>query len=401
MNKVYIIGLGAISSIGNNVEENYQSLLQKKSGIGKMQFLDSELKTTLPIGEVKLSNAQLLQQLQLDQIQRPYARTALLGMMAAREAYQTISKFDIGKYKIGLYSGTSVGGMDRGEQFYQYYKSEDYQQYIDLARVHDCGESTECIADFLGIKYQVNTISTACSSAANAIMRASKLIRHGMLDIALAGGTDAMSLFTINGFNSLKILSESPCKPFDKDRNGLNLGEGAGYVLLVSERVLKKYDLEPLATVSGYGNACDAYHQTASSADGQGAWLSMREAIATSQIDPTAIGYINAHGTSTVNNDLSEGIAFKRIFSNYIPPFSSTKAYTGHTLAASGGIEAVYSVMALKNKKIYPNLNFETTIDELGFAPIQDVTAVPELKHVLSNAFGFGGNNTSLIFSSC
>ena len=366
-----------------------------------MQLLQSNLKTTLPVGEVHYTNLELLQLLGLQDTTRIYSRTALLAMVAAREAFNNAKLDSQPKHRMGMFGGTSVGGMDMGETFYKYYLAGDYNHHLNYASVHDCGESTECVADMLGIKDFITTISTACSSAANAIMQASKMIQLGLLDTAIAGGADAFSLFTLNGFNSLKILSDEFCKPFDQHRKGLNLGEGAGFIVLESEEMVEKYRKTPLAEVTGYGNACDAFHQTGSSADGQGAWLAMNAAIAQSGLTPEEIGYINMHGTATPNNDMSEGTAVKRIFHNGAPAFSSTKAYTGHTLAASGGIEAVFCTLALQHGVAFPNLNFQTPIEELGLVPATDIISIPNLKHVLSNSFGFGGNNTSLVFSKC
>jgi 3-oxoacyl-[acyl-carrier-protein] synthase-1 len=249
----------------------------------------------------------------------------------------------------------------------------------------------------------VSTISTACSSSANSIMFGARLIKHGMLDRVLAGGSDSMSKFTLNGFNTLMILDKHHCRPFDKSRTGLNLGEGAAFLVLESEESLGSRT--PLCELSGYANANDAYHQTASSPDGYGPYLSMKAALETALsvhgINPGAIGYINAHGTGTDNNDLTEGIAIERIFGDSIPPVSSTKPFTGHTLGAAAAVEAVISILSIQNKMIFPNLNFKEKIDELHFEPVKELIKGTELKHVLSNSFGFGGNDSTLIFSAC
>jgi 3-oxoacyl-[acyl-carrier-protein] synthase-1 len=178
----------------------------------------------------------------------------------------------------------------------------------------------------------VSTVSTACSSSANSILFAARLIRQGILDVAIAGGADALTRFTLNGFNTLMILDREPCRPFDAKRNGLNLGEGAGYVVLASERVAASAP-KTYGRLSGYCNANDAYHQTASSPEGTGASLAMQGALKKSNLDPADIGYINLHGTGTQNNDLSEGMAVQKIFAPYYPPMSSTKAFTGIRLA--------------------------------------------------------------------
>jgi 3-oxoacyl-[acyl-carrier-protein] synthase-1 len=197
------------------------------------------------------------------------------------------------------------------------------------------------------------------------------------------------------------ILDRTGCKPFDEERNGLTLGEGAGYLTIESEQTVRQEGKTPLCEITGYGNACDAFHQTAVSPDGNGAFLSMQKAVEKARITPGMIDYINAHGTGTKNNDLSEGKAIQRFCGGSIPPFSSTKSFTGHTLGAAGAIEAIFCVMALKNQWIYPNLNFRLQMTDLGFSPATTFQYNYRLRNIMSNSFGFGGNNTSLIFSEC
>ncbi len=266
---------------------------------------------------------------------------------------------------------------------------------------HDLGESTERIADTFGIRDYITTISTACSSSANAIMVGSRLIENGILDRALVGGVDALTLFTLNGFNSLMILDRKGCRPFDEERNGLTLGEGAAYLMLESESVISKTGKKAYCELRGYGNTCDAFHQTASSPGGDGAFMSMNKAFLKAGITPDSIDYINAHGTGTKNNDLSEGRALERIFEDAVPPVSSTKSLTGHTLGAAGAIEAVFSIIAIERQCIWPNKSFKTRMSELGFTPVTELRKDLPVRNVLSNSFGFGGNNTSLIFSKC
>jgi 3-oxoacyl-[acyl-carrier-protein] synthase-1 len=254
------------------------------------------------------------------------------------------------------------------------------------------------VADKLGIKDHITTISTACSSSANTIMYGSRMIKNGLLDIAVSGGTDSMSRFTINGFNSLMILDNKPCTPYDENRKGLNLGEGAGYVVLVSEKVAATLSKKPKAFLAGYANANDAFHQTASSAEGKGNFLAMKGALDMSGLKTSDIDYINLHGTGTPNNDLAEGTAVQRIFGN-VPKASSTKAFTGHTLGACGGIEAAFSLMAMEHGMIFPNLRFVTQMKELEFVPVTELMENVKVNNVMSNSFGFGGNCSSLIFS--
>ena len=394
-NRVAITGMGIISSIGNKLDDNLQALLNNKKGIASIVNIETRHKNDIKVGEILQTNSQLANRLNLSQ-NHNYSRTALLGCIAAKQALKHANINDIEAYKTGLISSTSVGGMDMTEKHFRKYKTNtESRAFINS---HHTVDSTEKIAEELGITEFTSTISTACSSAANAIMLGARLIKSGQLDRVIVGGTDALTKFTINGFKTLMILSDTDCKPFDANRKGLNLGEAAAYLVLESDAVVKQDNKNVLAYVAGYGNANDAFHQTASSENGDGAFSAMSKALKVAQIKPKQINYINAHGTATPNNDMSEGKAIQRIFENSIPDFSSTKAFTGHTLAAAGAIEAVYSVLALQNNMMFPNLNFKTAIPELEMYPITEITQKP-LDYVLSNSFGFGGNCSTLIFS--
>ncbi|MEI6569543.1 MAG: beta-ketoacyl-[acyl-carrier-protein] synthase family protein, partial [Verrucomicrobiota bacterium] len=344
--KVYITGIGIICAIGNNVEETLQSLLAEKSGIGEITLFNTMHKGIIPMAEVKMTTEALLNEAG-QQGSRNFTRTALLGMKAAKEALAFAGIQDIKQYKTGLISATTVGGMDRSEDFYASFLSDPGKgRMMDIVN-HDCGDSTERIAAYLGISDFVTTISTACSSSVNAMMFGSNLIKTGQLDRVIVGGNDSVTKFTLNGFNTLMILDKTGCHPFDENRAGLTLGEGAAFLVLESEEVVVKENKTILAEISGYGNANDAFHQTASSPEGTGAFMAMSKAIAMSGLNPEDIDYINVHGTGTQNNDLSEGVAMERIFGDHEPPFSSTKGYTGHTLGAAGAVEAVISILSI------------------------------------------------------
>jgi 3-oxoacyl-(acyl-carrier-protein) synthase len=393
--RVHVAGIGVISAIGNSVTETFTSLKSETSGIGPITLFDSVHRGVLPVGEVKLSNLLLAEKLtQPAQL----SRTALLGIHAAREAVKN-SGLDLRNWRTGVISATTVGGMDKTENFFvDFLKNPANGRLRDVIN-HECGKSTEKIADDLGVNGFISTINTACSSSTNAIAFGTRLILEGMLDIVVAGGTDALSKFTLNGFNSLMILDQNPCRPFDADRKGLNLGEGAGFVVLVSEEVLKKEKARSLAFVNGFANTNDAYHQTASSPEGRGSFGAMQKALAMSGLQATEIDYINLHGTGTLNNDLSEGTAITRVYGERYPKLSSTKAFTGHTLGASGGIEAVFSILAIENQCVLPNLRFENPIPEIGVKPQLHFESA-RVRHVMSNSFGFGGNCSSVIFSA-
>ncbi|OAD91818.1 beta-ACP synthase [Aequorivita soesokkakensis] len=393
---VAITGMGIISAIGNNVAENYDALINERKGITRVDNVKTIQRDEIMVGEVKFTNDELIAQLNLPP-ENNYSRTAMLGVIAAKEAIANAGITDIKKYKTGIISGTSVGGMDMTEKYYYEYLTEkEPQKYIES---HHAGDSTQKIAEQLGIEQSlVTTISTACSSAANAIMLGARLIKSRKLDRVVVGGADCLSKFTINGFKTLMILSDTFNTPFDENRKGLNLGEAAAFLVLESDEIVKAENKKVLAYVKGYGNANDAFHQTASSDNGDGATLAMEKALRVADLKASEIDYINAHGTATGNNDLSEGRAILRIFGEEMPEFSSTKAFTGHTLAAAGAIEAVYSVLALQNNIIFPNLNFKTPMKEFSMIP-QTELKKKELNTVLSNSLGFGGNCSTVIFS--
>lgn len=381
-----------ISAIGLTVAESLCALENGRSGIAPVKYLHT--RKDLLVGEVKCSNEALSERLGLSS--RPVSRTSLLGLTAAREAWG--SNRHMKELRTGIISATSVGGMDTTEQFYQEYLAKNNPDYAVL-RCHDSGSTTERIAAELGISGYINTLSTACSSGANAIMLGARLIEQGKLDRVLVGGTDALTDFTINGFRSLMIYDDQWCRPFDESRTGLNLGEGAAFLLLESDKSVRISGNPTICCLSGWANAADAYHQTASSPEGTGATMAIQNAIDISGLSALDISYINAHGTGTKNNDLSESTAMINVFGDNVPDFSSTKPFTGHTLAAAGAIEAVFSVLAIQHGLIFPNLNYQNPIAETGLVPITELQTDQPVLAVLSNSFGFGGNNSSLVFS--
>ena len=394
MEPILVTGMGVVSAIGLGKAETLEALLANRSGVGPLQYLKTEHKE-FPVGEVKLSDAEM--RLRLDIADDAITtRTALMGMLALEEALQDAGLTPVILPKVGFISGTTVGGMDMSEQFYlDYINSEAHKEYI---AAHDCGSCTEMTANHFGKFAFSTTLSTACSSAANAIILGANMIRCGEADIVVVGGSECITKFHLNGFNSLMILDNEPCRPFDATRHGLNLGEGAAYLVLESAQSAKLRGVTPQALLSGYGNACDAFHQTASSPDGEGAYRAMKEALELAGMQPYEIDYINAHGTGTPNNDASESHAMMRLFGEKMPPVSSTKPFTGHTTSASGSIEAVFCILALQHGFLPVNLNWSQPMED-GIMPVAQPTK-KALNHVLCNAFGFGGNDSSLLLSS-
>jgi 3-oxoacyl-[acyl-carrier-protein] synthase-1 len=376
---IHITGAGVVSAIGCGQGETLDALRRGLSGIGPVRYLRTS-ETLFPVGEVKLSNAELAA---LSGASPDLSRTSLMGILALREALEEAGLSSL--EGIPLVSGTTVGGMDLTEQTFPAYSP-----------LHDCGASTDAIAAHFGGAPWATTLSTACSSAANAVIFGANLIRSGQAEMVAVGGSESLSDFHLHGFGSLMILDTAPCRPFDATRAGLNLGEGAAFLILESGESLRRRGVKPLARLAGFGNACDAFHQTASSENGEGAFLAMQKALRMAGLRPEDIDYVNAHGTGTPNNDASESAALRRIFGEIIPPVSSTKAFTGHTTSASGTIEAVFCLLALQQGFIPANLNWQEP-DPSCIVPSAGGAA--SLQHILCNAFGFGGNDSSLLFS--
>lgn len=386
---ISITGMGIICAIGNDKQSVCRSLQTGCSGIGEMKYLESMHKE-LPVGEVKMSDAQMKQLLGIEE-GRTIGRTSMMGAIAIREALAQAGIDELKGKKVALISGTTVGVMDITEKYIERMKNDPSLNF--LPHSNECGRSTVEMAELCGLENaRICTISTACSSALNSIMLGAEMLKRGDADIVIAGGSEALSKFHLNGFNTLMILDSERCRPFDASRRGLNLGEGAAFV------VLEKNAENALAYVAGYGNRCDAFHQTASSENGEGAFLSMNEALESSGVKASEIDYVNAHGTGTPNNDISEGKALKRVFGEHLPPVSSTKSFTGHTTSASGSIETVISILAMQNDFIPANLGWSSS-DEGGIEPTLGQSGV-KLSNILCNSFGFGGNDSSMVISS-
>jgi len=392
---VLITGCGIICAIGNGKEEVLGSLLSNRTGIGPLKYLKTA-HTEFPVGEVKMSDTEMEQAMGIEP-GTPVTRTALMGMIALHEALGEAGLGSDDLKECGFVNGTTVGGMDKSEQYYtDFIENDTRNQYI---RTHDCGSCSEMIADRFGRFRYITTISTACSSAANAIELGADMIRSGQADIVVAGGSECITKFHLNGFNSLMILDRGQCRPFDAERAGLNLGEGAAYLVLESADSAARRGVKPVALLSGYGNACDAFHQTASSPDGEGAYLAMSKALADAGLRPSDIDYVNAHGTGTPNNDVSESQAMKRLFGDAMPPVSSTKSLTGHTTSASGSVEAVICILALRNGFVPVNYAWANPMDD-GIVPNMELRPSHPLRHILCNSFGFGGNDSSVILTA-
>jgi len=385
--------MGVISALGESLDASHTALVDSICGIGASQLVKSKHAESLFFGEVKIDNEKFKKRFNINQ--PGVTRTTLLALHAMNDAIADsgLTESELHSYDTALIGASTVGGMCNTDELYQDAKSETVGS--DYISSYDCASVILFAQKHFGIKGILNTINTACSSSANAIMYGAQLIRHGFAKRAIVGGADSLAKFTINGFNSLGILSPGFCKPFDKERNGLNLGEGSAFLVLEREEDIGSK--KTYCTLAGYCNGNDAFHASSLSEKGEGPYIAMQGALHRSGLAAGDIGYINTHGTGTENNDEVESKAMMRIFEK-VPPFASTKSKIGHTLGASAAIESVFSILGLTNNEIYPSLNFTTPIDSTGLIPAT-MPVKQKLQNVMINSFGFGGNCSSLIFS--
>lgn len=394
MSNIVITGAGIITPLGASLNENREALVAGKSGLSSLHNFSSRYASALPFGEIKITDDEFRQMLHVSE--PGVTRTTLLALYALQQAIDDrgLSGQELQSPDTALINGNTVGGMCMTDELYQDANHREVgSEYINS---YDLGSVNMYLSARFGICGIVNTFNTACSSSANAMMYGARLLKNGLAKRVIVGGADSLAKFTINGFNSLNILSSSPCRPFDAERSGLNLGEGAAFFVLEKEEDIGNRKV--YAELSGWSNTNDAFHPSSLSDDGEGPYLAMRQSLQVAGLQTNDINYINTHGTATENNDEKESIAMLRLFGNRVPAFSSTKSNIGHTLGAAGAVEAAFCILNLQHQELYKSLNFEKPIDTTGLTPVTEYRKA-NLTHVMSNSFGFGGNCSSLIFS--
>ncbi len=305
-----------------------------------------------------------------------------------------LSPEHIQKINIGTCIGSSTGASLNFKTFYQKWREG---QKPDLEIIHSylhCNPAT-ALAEKYSFCGPVQTVTNACSSGTDAIGLGASWIRQGLCDVVIAGGADALSGISYTGFSRLMITSPHACKPFDKNRQGLNLGEGAAILVLVSEKIRKQLGLKTLAKVMGYGTCCDAYHLTAPHPEGRGLKKAIHEALTRSDLSADDIAFINVHGTGTETNDHVEGTVLNKIFPN--TPLTGVKGFTGHTLGAAGAIEAVMTIKSLQSGQITPTNGFSEHDPNTHITPVKTKTAT-NAQYAMSNSLAFGGNNSAIVF---
>ena len=387
-----ITGLGVIASPGCGVNTIWEAVTNHRDGLKPLTLFPSPRHSTDQVGEVSLD-------LLKHGAPRNASRGDRLGWLAAREAIQSAAlPPEAFGDRAGIIFGSSVGGSFDSERFLiQLMKEGRFRPRP--TRFHECHSTADLIADSFGLYGPSMTISTACSSSALAIAAAAEMIQSGEADVMITGGADSISRMTWGGFHALLLVDGLGCRPFDATRGGMSLGEGAGVLVLEAEETALRRGAKILARLSGWGASCDAHHVTAPHPEGAGALTAMRTALRRAGLDAAQIDYVNAHGTGTRDNDLAESKALKSLFGERVPPFSSSKRFFGHSLAASGAIEAVVCVEALRHQLMPANPGFKGIDPVIGLIPVQQTTAA-KLTHVMSNSFGFGGNNAVLVFST-
>ena len=389
-----VTGLGAITAAGCGVREVWDALRSGRTGLGPLTLFESPRNGRQLVGQVRVDVDRLAGDAR-------GSRSDKLAWIAAQEAIKQSGLVSpVGGSsadRMGVLLGSTVAGMLGTEKMLDRLLRAQRRCFAP-ARYHECASATDLCARRLGARGPTATFSTACSAGALAIATAAELIENGEADIILAGGADSLSRLTLNGFGSLLLLDPGGCRPFDAARAGISLGEGAAMLVLEAEETARARGAHILAGLSGWGASCDATHATAPHPQGDGAVAAMQRALALSRLSPPDIDYVSAHGTGTPDNDVMEARALRRVFGDAVPPFASVKRFFGHTLAASGAIKAVVCVQALLEQAVPPNPGFENTDPKIGLQPVREFQP-RRLEHVLSNSFGFGGNNVVLVFS--
>jgi 3-oxoacyl-[acyl-carrier-protein] synthase-1 len=385
MAPIPVIGVGAISSLGSTAKQGFGAIAQARDGISPLRLFDSGLKTPPLCAQVHT----------IPGSDNAPNRTAALALCAAQESRAPIENRD--GLSLGIVVATTVAGMARSELFYKQLRLDP--GYIENAGRELAFHEPAALSGFLCGALNAQgfyTLSTACSTGLHAVGMAKRLVETGAFDLCVAIGADALSLLTIRGFSSLMLIDPSGCKPFDAGRAGISLGEGAGALCLASQKALRVTGVKPLAFASGWGASADCYHMTAPHPDGAGAVLAVRAALKEAGCLPADIDLIATHGTATPDNDFAEINAMRAVFGN-LPLFCSMKRSIGHTLAASGALEAVYSVCALQKGIVPPTAGFGQLDDKINATPA--LFQRKELRHILKNSFGFGGNNAVVVLS--
>ena len=404
--RVVITGIGAVTPLGNTVDETWSAIKEGKSGIGPLTRVDAELFPAKVAAEVKdFDIEQYIDRKEARKMDRFTHYALASALMAVKDADLVINEENANR--VGVWIGSGIGGMETYEQQFEVFQKRGARRvspFFVPMMIPDMASGQVSI--YLGAKGPNACTVTACASGTNSIGDAFKVIQRGDADVMITGGTEAPIVkMAVAGFCSSTALSlntdpATASRPFDKERDGFVIGEGAGILVLEEYEHAKARGAKIYAEIVGYGATGDAYHITAPAPNGEGAARAIQQAIEDAGIDPTEIGYINAHGTSTPYNDLYETMAVKTVFGDhaYKLAMSSTKSMTGHLLGAAGGIEAIFTALALKEGILPPTINLHNPDPECDLDYVPNEARKADIQYAMSNSLGFGGHNASLVF---
>ena len=406
MNNVVVTGMGVVSPIGDNIEDFWCNLKSGFNGISQISQFDTSKFDVKIAGESKIDLTNFFDRKELNKLDRFTAFAIIASDQAILQSELNLDK--INKNRVGVIVGSGIGGISTFEK--QHSKLLKNPRFVSPffipSMISDIAPGHISIKyGFKGINYSV---TSACATSNHAFGDAYKMIQSGLADVIIAGGTEAaITEMSIAGFSNMKALTKnndinSASRPFDKNRDGFVMGEGAGILVLESLDHAKKRNAKILAEIIGYGASADAYHITSPDPNGSGAIMAMETAIQDSGINKKDIRYINAHGTSTHYNDKIETKAIKHVFEKYYKDLyvSSTKSMTGHLLGATGGIEAIASILCMQNQTIVPTINYSNFDSECDLNYVPNKSISKKINYSLSNNFGFGGHNSVIIFKS-
>ncbi|MGY8619966.1 beta-ketoacyl-ACP synthase II [Bacillus safensis] len=404
--RVVVTGLGALTPLGNDVESTWKNALAGVSGVGPITRVDSSEYTAKVAAELKDFN---IEDYMEKKEARKMARFTQYAVVAAQKALEDsrLKITDEIAPRVGVWVGSGIGGLETFEEQFEVYSNKGARRvspFFVPMMIPDMATGQISIA--LGAKGVNSCTVTACATGTNSIGDAFKVIQRGDADAMITGGTEApLTKMSFAGFCANKALSTNPdpktaSRPFDKNRDGFVMGEGAGIIVLEELEHALKRGATIYAEIVGYGSTGDAYHITAPAPNGEGGVRAMQEAIRDAGLSVEDIDYINAHGTSTPYNDKFETMAIKEVFGEHANQLaiSSTKSMTGHLLGAAGGVEAIFSVLAIKDSVIPPTINLETPDEECDLDYVANEARSKEVQVALSNSLGFGGHNATIIF---
>ncbi|MCM3570003.1 beta-ketoacyl-ACP synthase II [Neobacillus mesonae] len=404
--RVVVTGVGAVTPLGNDVETTWKGILAGKSGIGPLTRVNADEYPAKVAGEAKDFDPEaFIDRKDARKMDRFTQFAVASALMAVKDADLTINEEN--SHRVGVWIGSGIGGMETFENQFETFLAKGYRRvspFFVPMLIPDM--ATGQVSITLGARGFNSCTVTACATGTNSIGDAFKVIQRGDADVMVSGGAEApITRMSVAGFCANKALSTNPdpktaSRPFDKNRDGFVIGEGAGIVILEELEHALARGAKIYAEIVGYGATGDAYHITAPAPGGEGGARAMKMAIDDAGLKPEDIDYINAHGTSTDYNDKFETLAIKEVFGEnaYNTPMSSTKSMTGHLLGAAGGVEAIFTVLAMRDSILPPTINYETPDPECDLDYVTNAARSKEINAAMSNSLGFGGHNATIVF---